>query len=416
VLRRRIGIAALASCAVVAGCASGGRPVSQPSTAASMSSPTSLSPSASPRESQGSVVDFAGVSFRIPVGWALSQVQGRACAEPAHPSAHAPTWQGCAGIWVEPYSSDPASTGTDAEGPGYVWFHSSGVLGCPFPGASGQGDVVLVPGTLTSDGITTAGANVYHWYQWSAQCTVAGSQPPMVSQRFSPRVWWLPNPGVAFVDVTGHPQTAAILASVAAARSASPPPIPTTTTAALLTRVVVYEPFTAGGAIAPGIQVVGQASDADCYEGAISSPRKDAFRCFAETGTQQSFAGDPCFLDPIGPPRLACLALPTDPSRVVIVTPAAPFPSHPNTGVANPATGYPWLIQLANGQVCGDATGGTAYFPTIGRANWGCPNGWGWGVVQRTLPYWTLGVSTGQSLVSRTPPPLTQVQIAIAWF
>ena len=71
-----------------------------------------------------------------------------------------------------------------------------------------------------------------------------------------------------------------------------------TTTATSRTTVITYEPFTRSGAVAPGIDVVGKSSDADCYIGAISTPRRDAFRC----ATSQNLLYDPCFLDPAGPP------------------------------------------------------------------------------------------------------------------
>jgi site-specific DNA-adenine methylase len=56
----------------------------------------------------------------------------------------------------------------------------------------------------------------------------------------------------------------------------------TRTPATAATKVIVYEPFTGSGAIAPGIEVAGKPSAADCYIGSLASPRRDAFRCITE--------------------------------------------------------------------------------------------------------------------------------------
>jgi hypothetical protein len=187
-----------------------------------------------------------------------------------------------------------------------------------------------------------------------------------------------------------------------------------TTTAAsktiVTTKVVVYEPFTRSGAVAPGIDVAGKSAGADCWEGAISTPRRDAFRC----ATKQNLLYDPCFLDPAGPPRLACWAGP-GPSRVVIVTPERPFPQGPNVGSANVKDGFPWLIKLSDGQFCADDTGASIYFPSIGRANWSCPHGLGWSIVRHGRE-WTMGYSSVAAAVGHKPPRLTEIPIAEAWF
>ena len=93
------------------------------------------------------------------------------------------------------------------------------------------------------------------------------------------------------------------------------------------TEVIIYEPFTRWGTVAAGIDAVARSSNADCYSGAISSPRRDTFRCI----TKQNLLYDPCFLDLAGPLRLACWRGP-HPSQVVIVTPERPFPSYATTG------------------------------------------------------------------------------------
>jgi hypothetical protein len=188
-----------------------------------------------------------------------------------------------------------------------------------------------------------------------------------------------------------------------------------TTTAAsrttLATKVIVYEPFTRSGAVAPGIDVVGRSSDADCYLGAISTPRRDAFRC----ATSQNLLYDPCFLDPAGPPRLACWRGP-GPSQVVLVTPERPFPQLANHGSANAKSGSPWLIKLSNGQLCVDDTGASLYFPSIGRANGDCPHGLGWGTIHRDGQDWSMSYSSLASALGHKAPDVTKIPIATAWF
>jgi hypothetical protein len=211
---------------------------------------------------------------------------------------------------------------------------------------------------------------------------------------------------------SSSPQALASSGSTTAASATSGRSAATTTpTRTVTTKVIVYEPFTRSGAIAAGIDVVGKSSNADCWEGAISTPRRDAFRC----ATKQNLLYDPCFLDPVGPPRLACWAGP-GPSRVVIVTPERPFPQGPNDGSANVKDGSPWLIKLSDGQFCVDQTGASIYFPSIGRANWGCPHGVGWGTVHRHGREWTMGYSSVAEAIGHKAPRLTEMPIAEAWF
>jgi hypothetical protein len=184
-----------------------------------------------------------------------------------------------------------------------------------------------------------------------------------------------------------------------------------TTTATSRTTVITYEPFTRSGAVAPGIDVVGKSSDADCYIGAISTPRRDAFRC----ATSQNLLYDPCFLDPAGPPRLACWRGP-GPSPVVLVTPKRPFPQLANHGSANVTSGSPWLIKLSDGQLCVDDTGASLYFPSIGRANWDCPHGLGWGTIHRDGQDWSMSYSSLASALGHRAPKITDIPIATAWF
>ena len=187
--------------------------------------------------------------------------------------------------------------------------------------------------------------------------------------------------------------------------------VTTGTTGTVATEVIIYEPFTRSGTVAAGIDVVTRSGTADCYSGAISSPRRDAFRCI----TRQSLIYDPCFLDLAGPPRLACWRGP-NPAQVLIVIPERPFPQLQNRGSTNVKGGSPWLIGLSNGQYCADDTGASLYFPGIGRANWDCPHGLGWGTVHRDGRYWTMAYSSLASAIGHKAPRLTEIPIKTAWF
>ena len=185
----------------------------------------------------------------------------------------------------------------------------------------------------------------------------------------------------------------------------------TGTTGSVATEVIIYEPFTRSGTVAAGIDVVARSSNAECYSGAISSPRRDAFRCI----TKQNLLYDPCFLDLAGPLRLACWRGPS-PSQVVIVTPERRFPQLQNHGSADVKGGFPWLIELSNGQYCADDTGASLYFPSTGRANWDCPHGLGWGTIHRDGRHWTMAYSSLASAIGHKAPQLTDIPIKTAWF
>jgi hypothetical protein len=104
------------------------------------------------------------------------------------------------------------------------------------------------------------------------------------------------------------------------------------------------------------------------------------------------------------------------PSQVVIVTPERPFPQLQNHGSADVEGGFLWLIELSNGQYCADDTGASLYFPSIGRANWDCPNGLGWGTIHRDGRHWTMAYSSLALAAGHKAPRLTEIPIKTAWF
>lgn len=216
-MRRRPVI--LAASLVLAGCSAtttaGQRPpqtTAETSTTLALTSP--LTSTSSPAAG-GEVASFAGVSFRLPADWSLVAEQpGKSCAQPTTPPAGAPSWLGCVGVWVETWTTDPMEPGNGpARGVGSVWFWSSGTLPCPYPNPQ-PNDLVLGPGSLTAHMGRDEGSVSYQWYQWAANCTLVEAPGSPTTNTFAPQVWWLSSSGVAFVDATGHAQTAGILASV----------------------------------------------------------------------------------------------------------------------------------------------------------------------------------------------------------
>ena len=165
---------------------------------------------------------FHGVTFTLPRGWALEVPHSSgppsdqmACAGPQEPTKSAPSWIGCAGIWIEPWTTNPSQTADQGLVQiGAVWYPRTGVLPCPYLG-SGPANSVLTPGTLTANHQKRLGALDSQWHRWSATCNT-DAPPAPVTHRFSPQVWWLPAQGIAFVDAIGHKQTVAILTSVRA--------------------------------------------------------------------------------------------------------------------------------------------------------------------------------------------------------
>ncbi len=88
--------------------------------------------------------------------------------------------------------------------------------------------------------------------------------------------------------LAGRAAAAIVIAAAAAgcssgALSGITTAVTTTATGTAATQVIIYEPFTRSGTVAAGIDVVARSSNADCYCGAISSPRRDAFRCITRT-------------------------------------------------------------------------------------------------------------------------------------
>ena len=210
--------------------------------------PTTVPPTTSLPASEYVALHWLNVSFAAPKGWAVSvPVHGNpqyGCVHPAIASPDGPSWSGCSGIWVIPWSSDPAEPSPGSATAGQVWFMSTGVRACPYTG-SNPGEVVLNPGTLVNHADRVVGGITYQWYEWSATCNLNGSPGAPVTHTFDAQVWWLPSSGIAFTNVADHPEITEILDTV---HRYVPPPtttttkIPTTTTTTPETNIQIHSP------------------------------------------------------------------------------------------------------------------------------------------------------------------------------
>lgn len=159
---------------------------------------------------------------------------------------------------------------------------------------------------------------------------------------------------------TAHPMIPApsLVPPTATTTTTAPPPTTTTTTApavaataeastAQATQVLVYDPYTATGALAPTVVVTQQRTAKACVSNGVAG--QGSYRCFTtpQPTAQQSDIYDPCFPAPgatAGP--VVCPTGGPGPSAVEVSVGTLP----PVTTVG-PAT-RPWALELANGQMC----------------------------------------------------------------
>jgi hypothetical protein len=174
--------------------------------------PTSAEPG--PTAPQAGVrVDVGNISFEPPPGWTALDVQSggptssaRAlCVAPAgNPE---PRYEGCSGVMI--YSGDPLPgyQGAAYERDGIWQFaHGTEPIPCPFdpegstiePGPAGRFPI--------NNGGRPVGDRTADYNQWFARCGSAGAT-------FTPEAWLLPRSKILILDVFGHPETEALLAS-----------------------------------------------------------------------------------------------------------------------------------------------------------------------------------------------------------
>jgi hypothetical protein len=167
------------------------------------------------------------MSVDLPSGWQVV----REAAQPGAPAGgslclHSPSDSavvfGCAGIEID-YGTRLPGAHTSAYLPDVPdgWYPATDVEPCPFAPAQVNGQmngIETQPGL--SKGLRTVGAHKADWNRWNATC--ASGHP------FHPQAWYLPTSRVVIFDDTGHPETAAILASARFASDGDAlPPMPT---------------------------------------------------------------------------------------------------------------------------------------------------------------------------------------------
>lgn len=143
----------------------------------------------------------------------------------------------------------------------------------------------------------------------------------------------------------------AALATAACARAAAPAACPAPIGVAP-TRIVRFVPE-----LPPG-----SPRDGKCWTRSVAAPRIGAWRCMLGNEIV-----DPCFSAPSGGDTVVCGADPATRDPGFAVHLLEPLPS----GAVVPATAAPWLMLLANGQVCAPFTG-TVPMVDGKEARWSC--------------------------------------------
>lgn len=189
--------------------------------------------------------------------------------------------------------------------------------------------------------------------------------------------------------------------------SADPPATSTTTpTAGTSSSTVteVFAPWTPGGALAPGIQVVATLNDGSCSTGSLADGAdQNAWRCSSGNGIY-----DPCFAPPdeSNVTQVACAQSPW--SGVDLLTLGQPLPSSSTGTTGNTgSTPVPWFMELANGDKCGQTTG--AAFSAGGLSlSYECQSGRASAPSTSTEP-WTVQYLANDSHV------ISEVIVVTAW-
>jgi hypothetical protein len=158
-------------------------------------------------------VNFGKISFEPPPGWAALGAPSASttpstralCVAPA--GNRGPRYEGCSGVLI--YSGDPLPgyQGAPYERDGLWQFaHSTEPIPCPFdPEGSTIEDGPAGKFPINNGG-RPVGDRTADYNQWFARCGSAGAT-------FTPEAWLLPRSKVLILDVFGHPETEALLAS-----------------------------------------------------------------------------------------------------------------------------------------------------------------------------------------------------------
>lgn len=152
----------------------------------------------------------------------------------------------------------------------------------------------------------------------------------------------------------------------------------------------------AGGEPAVGITITGEAAGS-CWTVSSKTPRSDAWRC-----KQESTILDPCFAPGEGPSDVV-LCMDGTARRMLRLTLTEPLPQDAFRSPGEPAP-TSLLIELANGETCGFASGATSVLAGQ-RLNYFCDGGGTvYGDPDRSHPVWTADYRKGQSPTTESVP------------
>jgi hypothetical protein len=153
-----------------------------------------------------------------------------------------------------------------------------------------------------------------------------------------------------------------------ASSTTTEPPAPSTTSSGP-TEVDVFAPWTPDETLSPEIKVIGHLADGNCWERSLSdSSDPDAWRC-----TSGNEIVDPCFA-PGEESHISLVACAQSPwAGVELLSLSQPLVT--SSAGSGPGTGYPWFLQLENGQQCGLVEGTQSETGGI-TLSYGCPSGY----------------------------------------
>jgi hypothetical protein len=178
------------------------------------------------------------------------------------------------------------------------------------------------------------------------------------------------------VAISTHRQTTTTSAANTTTTESSAP----TTTSTGPTEVDVFAPWTPEDTLSPDIKVLGHLADGNCWERSISdSSDPDAWRC-----TSGNDIVDPCFA-PGEESDISIVACAQSPWTGVELLSLSQRLASSSAG-SGPGTGYPWFLQLENGQQCGLVEGTQSETGGI-TLSYGCQSGYASSPVESGEPW-----------------------------
>jgi hypothetical protein len=167
------------------------------------------------------------------------------------------------------------------------------------------------------------------------------------------------------------------------------------------TASAVFDPWTFAGKLSSDLHIASKVTGV-CWEESIAAPRLDAYRC-----AEHNLILDPCFGSANGIPGNEVVCAYPSPESVTVMQVTKPLP----TFSAPSSLLHPWLIVLANDELCYFAAGATTN-PAGLRLNYGCNRNGDvlYGNVNERNSIWTVFEQNNRSAT------MTQVPIVKAYY